>query len=414
MNRIGPILRLALAESFKSLRASKVRSGLTVALIAIGLMSLVGVLTAIDAIQASVSDNLAKVGGASFDIHDVGSNKRRRGWLQDSPKRPMYYGDVSLFKRLYSHPKQVTLWVSAAWGGTATANGKKTNPNTWVVGGDENYLNAYAYELTEGRNFTNREIQQARASAIIGPEIKKLLFPTSSAIGQRFVVLNRAYTIIGVLKDMGGVMGNNSGQRMVLLPLNTARVYQKIGGGYTLRITTKTEDLSNAQIEATRLMGVIRGDRPGHTHSFEVERNESAISSINEIGNSLRIGGAVIGFITLLGASIGLLNIMIVSVRERTREIGIRKSLGATTDAIRIQFLAEAIVICLLGAIVGVALGVGIGNIIPIVTGAGGFVFPVLWIFVGLVTSIVVGVASGLYPANTAAKVDPVESLRYE
>lgn len=413
MNPIGSILRLAIAESFKSLRASKVRSGLTVTLIAIGLMSLVGVLTAIDAIQASVTSNLSQLGGASFDIIDKRAS-RRHGWLDDPATRPINFAQASTFRRLYPYSKEVTLSLRASFGAVATANGKKSNPNTVVMGADENYLNTYAYTLGEGRNFSTAEIKQARQVIIIGSELKDLLFPNGSAIGHRIVVLGKEWTVIGSLKKTAGTMGNNSGSRLLLMPLNQARTFQKTNGGYGLRVTTTAENLSNAQSIAERLMRRIRGDKPNRKASFEIERNESAIETVKSIGDSLRVGGSIIGFITLLGASIGLLNIMIVSVRERTREIGIRKSLGATTNAIRIQFLAEAIVICLVGAVLGIILGLGVGNLIPLITESGAFVLPIAWILLGFATAVVVGVISGIYPANAAAQVDPVESLRYE
>jgi putative ABC transport system permease protein len=404
---------LAVQESFNSLKASRVRSGLTMALIAIGLMSLVGVLTAIDAIQASVSVNLSQLGGSSFDLTDP-IVSRRHSWLVEPAKRPIDYKQVSEFKHAYVFPDKVTVSLTTAFGLQATGNKRKTNPNTFIVGADANYLASYAYQLDQGRNFSSSEIKQARPVVIIGPEIKDALFPQTNAINKRIVVAGKELSIIGVLKKVSGIMGSSSGSRALIVPLNQARLFQKSSGGYKIRITAESEDIATAQALAERTLGNIRGDNPRRKHSFNVEKNESAISSVNKIGDSLRVGGAVIGFITLLGASIGLLNIMIVSVRERTREIGVRKSLGASTNAIRIQFLVEAIVICLFGAVLGIFLGVIVGNLIPLATGAGVFVLPINWMLLGLVTSILVGLLSGYYPANTAAKVDPVESLRYE
>lgn len=413
MGHLLTILRLAFAESLKSLRGSKVRTGLTVALIAIGLMSLVGVLTAIDAIQASVTSNLASLGGASFDIIDK-QPQARHSWMADPVKRPMTYGQVATFKRLYPKPDEVSIALQAMWGAVASANGRKSNPNTSIVGGDKDYVVNFARPIGEGRNFSESEVKRGDPVVIIGSELNNVLFPNGSGIGKQLVCLGRVWNIIGVFKSSSGVMGTGSTSRLILMPLAQARVFQKKAGGYTIRVTTSTENIENAQAIADRLMRRIRSDKANRPASFEVERNESAISSVNDIGNSLRIGGSIIGFITLLGASIGLLNIMIVSVRERTREIGIRKSLGATTNAIRIQFLAEAIIICLFGAVLGVLLGLGVGNLIPLATGSGAFVLPLTWIATGFGTAFIVGILSGLGPANSAAKVDPVESLRYE
>jgi putative ABC transport system permease protein len=210
------------------------------------------------------------------------------------------------------------------------------------------------------------------------------------------------------------MMGNSNSGRLVLLPINFARLMKKTTGGYTLRIVTSAATHGDDQLIARRILRNLKGDTPGKKDSFVLQMNESALSSLNSIGTTLKMGGGIIGFITILGASIGLLNIMIVSVKERTREIGVRKSLGATTAAIRLQFLMEAIMICLVGGAIGTLLGLGIGNLVPVLTGSDSFVIPYDWIILGFVTSVLVGVLSGYMPANSAARVDPVESLRYE
>ena len=403
----------ALSESLTGLKQSRIRASLTIALIAIGLMSLVGVLTAIDSIQNSVTKNLSTLGAESFDIIDKKPTSRNP-WLDDPAKNPMDYRMAYSFRRIYPKPKAVNVSFTGSFGMQVLGNRKKTNPNCYVVGSDESYLTCYIYSLEDGRNFSRFDLNENRNVAIIGNEIKQSLFPNTSPIGKRITLGGKQATVIGYLKKMPSMMGNSNSGRLVLLPINFARLMKKTTGGYTLRIVTSAATHGDDQLIARRILRNLKGDTPGKKDSFVLQMNESALSSLNSIGTTLKMGGGIIGFITILGASIGLLNIMIVSVKERTREIGVRKSLGATTAAIRLQFLMEAIMICLVGGAIGTLLGLGIGNLVPVLTGSDSFVIPYDWIILGFVTSVLVGVLSGYMPANSAARVDPVESLRYE
>ncbi len=224
------------------------------------------------------------------------------------------------------------------------------------------------------------------------------------------------YKVVGILEKSGAMMGGGGPDRMILLPLETARrVPMDYNPTYDITTAVKNPmELENAMGEATGLMRLIRRDKPGLPESFEIKTSESLASRFDTIAGYLRIGGGIVGFITLLGASIGLMNIMLVSVTERTREIGIRKALGATPLLIRQQFLIEAIVICLLGGITGVVLGILIGNLMSKLLGSGGFIIPWLWITVGLFVCVVVGLLSGYYPAYRASWLDPIDSLRFE
>jgi len=407
------LFMFALLESQNGLRQSKVRAGLTVALIAIGLMSLVGVLTAIDSIQNSVSTNLATLGAESFDVVDK-RPVRRNPFLEEPLKRPLDNRMADLFVKQYPKAGKVCVSFTTGFGTTVLGNHRKSNPNNTIIGSNESYLPIYGYTLQEGRNFSRFDIEQSRPVCIIGNEIKESLFPGTSAVGKKIFLGGKQVLVIGYIKKMPSVMGSTNTGRIVLMPLDFARVFKKTPGGYTLRVLSTKDDINTDQAIATRIVRRLKADKAGKDISFVVERNESAVETLGKIGTSLKVGGGIIGFITILGASIGLLNIMIVSVKERTREIGVRKSLGATTMAIRLQFLMEAVTICLIGGILGIALGLLVGNAVPLATGTGGFVFPLNWIGLGFVTSLVVGVLSGYLPANSAAKVDPVESLRYE
>jgi putative ABC transport system permease protein len=253
--------------------------------------------------------------------------------------------------------------------------------------------------------------------AIIGKELEETLFTGGEeALNESITIFGRPYTIIGVLDKQGGVGQDQGADRQILIPIdNAARL--DLRGTFNYRITGVASDPGKIDYEmgqATGIMRKIRQDRVAQEDSFELAKSESVAESLEEVAGYLRIGGFGIGFITLLGAAIGLMNIMLVSVTERTREIGIRKALGATPLQIRQQFLMEAITICVIGGIFGMVLGILIGNVIANFIGPGGFLVPWLWMVISFVICIIVGLLAGYIPAFKASKLDPIESLRYE
>jgi putative ABC transport system permease protein len=229
-------------------------------------------------------------------------------------------------------------------------------------------------------------------------------------------MLGRRFKVVGELEKSGNDMGGGGADRLVIIPLITGNQMPR-QKALTYEIKTmilKKENLFYAMAESTGIMRKVRRDPLGQEDSFEINRSDSMLKSMNEITGYLKVGGGLVGFITLLGASIGLMNIMMVSVTERTREIGVRKALGATARQIRQQFLIEAIVICFLGGMAGVLFGVLMGNAVASLIGEGAFIVPWLWVTVGLLVCVAVGLISGYYPAFRASKLDPIESLRYE
>src|SRR5690606_9995114 len=314
---------------------------------------------------------------------------------------PRSFRDAMAFKRDYSERGLVTVFTRVSGSSEVKRFSKKTNPNTRISGGDENYFLIKGINIEKGRSFSNVEIQYGNNVCVIGTEMVETLFdPNEDPLNQYVSFYGSRYTIVGVLEKQGGVGGDTGADRTIVVPLENAKRLDRMGV-FRYTITVANSDPGKMEYEmgqATGMMRIIRKDRIGEENSFEVVKSQSLGESLEEVAGYLRIGGFGIGFITLLGASIGLMNIMMVSVTERTREIGIRKALGATPLRIRQQFLIEAIVICILGGILGVLLGIGIGNLVANFVGPGGFLIPWLWILVAFAICIFVGLISGFVP----------------
>lgn len=407
-----------ISMAFQNIRANLLRSVLTLLIIAFGIMALVGILTAIDAIAYSLNDNFSGLGANSFSIERKWNEGRghRRG-RQEKPAEAINYKQVTAFKERYDFDAKVAIGMYGTGQATVKFDDEKTNPNVIFNGIDENFLDVKGLDVAVGRNFTKTEVESGTPNAIIGTEIVKTLFDGSAerAVGQVISVDNHKFRVIGVLATKGSTM-NESSDRKVYAPITNVR---NIFGGaedrdfFLIVAVNNAVDMDAAQSEAIGLFRQIRGLRPGQDDDFEIEASDSLIGILKENTTNLRLATIAIGLMTLLSAAIGLMNIMLVSVTERTREIGIYKALGATSRSILMQFLIEAIVICQLGGIVGIILGILIGNIVTPLLG-GSFLIPWGWMLLGFSLCMIVGVVSGFYPALKAAKLDPIESLRYE
>jgi putative ABC transport system permease protein len=406
-----------LSMAFQSIRANMLRAVLTLMIIAFGIMALVGILTAIDAIAYSLNDNFSGLGANSFSIErkwsEVSSN---RGGKRQKVSDPIRFDDAIAFKERFDFPAKVSVAHWATSLATVKFKSEKTNPNIGLVGVDENYFDVKGLDIGHGRNFSKMEVDAGQPKAIIGNDIVKSLFndKPEKALDQVIVVGTVRYRVIGILKSKGSSMGNRS-ERAVYAPLHNVRNYY--GGddtNYELMVSVNDAmDIEPAKSEATGLFRQVRRLRPSQEDDFELFSSDSLVGILKENTTNLRLATIAIGLMTLLGAAIGLMNIMLVSVTERTREIGIYKALGATRRSVLTQFLLEAILICQMGGITGIFLGILIGNIVTPFLG-GSFLIPWGWMFLGLTLCMIVGVVSGFYPAMKAARLDPIEALRYE
>ena len=404
--------------SLASVKANSLRTILTLLIIAVGLMALVGILTALDSVLFSLNDSFNDMGTNSFAIERKSQNiKGNRGGRRSKIGEPIDYDQAFEFKQRFEFPSKVTLSITSTGNATVQKQDKKTNPNVAIFGIDDNYLDVKGHELLNGRGFSDNELQSGANKVIIGTEIVKLLFDNNNekAVNQDILIGNVRYLVVGILKSKGSGGGGQGGDRFVMIPLlNAKRIYDNKGADYAISVGLQSAlDMDNATDVAMGLFRQVRKLRIGKEDDFEVFKSDSLLAILKENTVKIRWATIAIGLITLLGASIGLMNIMLVSVTERTREIGIRKALGATRGSILYQFLTEAIVICQMGGIAGIILGILAGFGVSLLF-KGSFVMPWAWITLGLITCFVVGLFAGLYPALKASRLDPIESLRYE
>lgn len=386
-------------------------------IIAFGITALVGILTSTSAIEQTISGQFSRLGATTFTVQNRALNiqiGRRRNPVQVFPPITLIQA-----RKLSAQlgEKGISSSVSYLATGTVTLkrNSKKTNPNIAIWAAEGDYLLTAGYELAMGRYFTEQEMRRGSNEVIIGNDVQKLLFSEEeNPLGQFIYIGSNRYRVIGVLKFKGASSGFG-GDRSAIIPLTNARAnYQRTSSTYAVNVLAPTAEALDGLIgEVTAIMRAIKKLKPDQPNNFEIIKSDSFAQILISNLRYVTLAATGIGLITLLGAAIALLNIMLVSVTERTREIGILKALGARKATIRQQFLTEAIVLTQMGGAAGILLGLAIGNLTAYLIG-GTFTAPWQWILLAFVLCFVTGVLAGYYPANKAANLDPVEALRYE
>jgi putative ABC transport system permease protein len=401
------ILRLA----FAALSANKLRSSLTILGISVGIFSVIGVMTVIAGLRGQVEENLTAFGSASFQISKYPAMSFSRDSFRN--RRDITYAVADRFKEQIRDSAKVNLTIWRR--GLRVVNGdKKTNPSTGLVGTDENFTTARNYEVAVGRNLSPEDVELGRPVCVIGDEVAKVLFPNENPVGRTVRVGGQNFNVVGMFAAKGTSFGESQ-DNLVVTPITRwlaifGRQWRSIGINVQ---APSQEELGPTTDKAIGLMRQVRSLKPEDPNDFEIFSNDSLIESFNKIADVISIGAFVISAIALLAAGVGVMNIMLVSVTERTREIGVRKSIGAKQKNILLQFLIEAVALSLVGGLVGVALGVGAGIALALFMN-GALVFPWGWVFAGLIVCGGIGVTFGFYPAWKAARLDPIEALRYE
>jgi len=400
--------------AFKAIRSNRVRAILTMAIIAFGIMALVGILTAIDGLKSTLTEQFTMMGANSFSI----TSRSMRVKIGNQHIRQRNYSQITFreameFKEKFREPA----WVSVSFNASGLAEyrykNNKTNPNISILGSDENYLTFAGHELESGRNFSPDDLSSNRHVVIIGQDIVRFLFPGVDPLGKDISLPGLKLTVIGVLKSKGSsFMGSD---QTTVIPVTTARQYfSRPNITYNVGVMPyKSVSLDMMASEAEGIFRIIRNLDPRDESDFNIQKSDSIIQMLMENLKYVTLAATIIGLITLFGAAVGLMNIMLVSVTERTREIGVRKALGARKSVIRQQFLYESVIIGQLGGLLGILAGILIGNLVSLGMGSS-FTVPWVWVIGGVLACFIVGVASGYFPAVKASSVDPIEALRYE
>ena len=405
------------SESFfmalSAIRSNKLRSVLTLLGIVIGVFSIIAVTTAMRVMQNSIESELNSLGSNVFVItkYPVFHAGGPGSWAKYRNRKDITYDQMLKFTERATLASNVG--AEAGRGGRIAQYGaQKSNPNVTINGVTPDIFEAENKKIDEGRPISQSDLETGRLVCVVDPNLVKTLFPHSDPIGEKVRVDGIGYEVVGTIKDEGNVLGG--GQPYMMVPITT--FFARYGKERTLDVYVQAKSqqvFDQAQEQAQGIMRAIRSVPPGKENDFEMVSNASLIDQFNQITFYVRIGAIVVSAIALLAAGVGIMNIMLVGVTERTREIGVRKSVGATRRNILTQFLLEAVVLCEVGGVFGVLMGLLGGNLAALAMHMRA-AFPVDWAVIGLVVCSIVGITFGVYPAYKAASVDPIESLRYE
>ena len=398
--------------AWRSISSSLLRSILTLLVIGLGIGALIAIITSIQALENSMRTNFATMGTNTFTIVDQGQVFDGQRDVKTNEKINVHQAE--LFKQNFKLNAKIAIHAIVNGNSVLKFESKKTNPNVNVTAIDENYLSIAGLLIEEGRNFTTLEIENGVSVALVGEDVVSKLYPDrKKVLGSLLTIGSAKYKVIGVLKSKGSSSGSND--NLTLIGYTSARQnYDMKDVSYNISIfCDNAEDIDKTIEEASGVFRNIRKVRPGEEDHFEINKSDSNAEKLISILSNIKIATIVIGILTLIGAGIGLMNILLVSVNERTREIGVSKAMGATRRNIMMQFLSESVMICLLGGIAGIILGILFGNAVALGLHSS-FIMPWNWVFYGLLFCTIIGLSAGIYPALKAGNLNPVEALRYE
>ena len=417
-----------LSLAYRTISGNKLRTGITVAIIAFGIMALVGINTAIDAMKQKFTESFSAMGANGFTIHykswfnfnNDGVKSQKKSALREKKSNsnvPITKLQAETFRDRYGYPATVSLGISGVGDAVVSLGDRKTNPNVRVSGGDENYVELNGYTLAGGRNLNALDLSSGRNVCIIGSDIATKFFGShpETPLEKIIRINNLPFRVIGVLESKGTTLGM-SYDNIILMSYNSVRRFFSLGSSTSFGIQIKVADVKQIDGAIDQAEGVFRPVRRldvTEADNFVIDKSDTFVNLLLNNLRYITAAAVVIGVITLFGAAIGLMNIMLVSVTERTKEIGLVKAIGGKNRGVRQQFLFESVMISLIGAGFGVILGVIVGNVFSLVLSTG-FVVPWGWLLGGIAICSLVGLLAGLYPSLKASRLNPIEALRYE
>lgn len=423
-------IRDTFSLAFRTVRGNRLRTGITVAIIALGITALIGINTAIAAMQQKFLESFSSMGATGFTIRfreprnffGGGSElkKEQKGKKREKKSnqgKPITKLQAETFKSAYQFPAQVSMNMFGTRNAIISNGSKKTNPNVWVLGGDENYTDLNGFTVSYGRNLNTLDVQSGRNVCLIGRDVAKKFFGENieAPVGQTIKINNIPFLIVGSLAAKGSTMGRSLDNAIITTYSNVRSYFNSnVNASFSIQIKVPDIKLMDGAIgEATGIFRPIRRLNVSEEDNFVIDKSDSIVEMLMRNLSFITIAAVLIGVITLAGAAIGLMNIMLVAVTERTKEIGLVKAIGGKRGNIQSQFLLESVIISMMGAAIGIVVGIALGNVAALLLSTS-FVIPWNWVIAGVVICSLVGLGAGLYPAIKASRLNPIEALRYE